>query len=1074
MAGFSDKWVAYLRTTARKSKAEPDTITCELCGDEVPKTLEAWRSHVQENPETHQAFESDQQAIEDAFYKCVEPAKQSRTKNQSSTRSNLKRPVSGSPGEDQAASTTEVDPGHVETRDPKRRSPPPSAPQHTTGSPKHRSRTRVNDFNQGRPHKGPSGRHHLWSPEDATQPKTPQAQGRRRRRPRPLRPLRPLLRRPRPLRPDHERAARAQRRGAGRGVPPRLLQRRHVRVRLEQAAHLRGLRGLGQRGRPGRHLRHLRGPRRPHHQAAARARHVPADADEVRRLRRQGRAVPLSSQRQPSNKTNRPQQAAEPPSALSAAVDDPTTMILQPETRPISQDQLVAEVKGIYAGLVMVETKCIEVDNAQSSNTEANSKLNNEQWQALIALHRTLLHEHHDFFLASQHPSASAALRRLASKYAMPARMWRHGIHSFLELLRHRLPASLEHMLTFLYLAYSMMALLYETVPAFEDTWIECLGDLGRYRMAIEDDDIRDRETWTHVSRHWYSKASDKSPTTGRLYHHLAILARPNALQQLYYYTKSLCVPILFSSARESIMTLFDPVLSNSPTRLASIDAAFVRVHGILFSNRSRDKLDEAIEEVIDQLDGVIGRSTKRWLESGYYIGIALGRSLLGYGSESNVLMRASSKNRDETDLAMEGSSISEAGPTRKRHSHSTILARPNAHQWLDWHTKSHFAPSNTNPPRRFSSGLKNYRVKAKVGDHQVDALADTGAQSNFISPQFAKKVGLVPDKSAPRRIQLPGGKQIVSPGNVKVPFSFQGELKKYVLDCWIIPGCTNDLVLSRAFLSATKTLTEFKSRVKESMLNNLPKRLRLNLIGNERQRLWGSLNGRSALALPDTGSDVMLVSAQWAKENKLEVDCDSEHRLELEVADGSTVFTAGIVHNAIWTFGDMGEDVYCDFYVLEGLSVDVVFSNDFVFELDVFSEYCHLMVHLDELPGILEFCHVKLISKFGPQLASLEKESINDLNSPNARKAERNRRDRIRDAINALDPAEQEMAWEAERRRRLVWDRHREQHERGQELTDPASSEQTLAQDGHGDSPNPKTRWWKKPRISWGGRRST
>ncbi|KAK4220472.1 hypothetical protein QBC38DRAFT_321844, partial [Podospora fimiseda] len=53
------------------------------------------------------------------------------------------------------------------------------------------------------------------------------------------------------------------------------------------------------------------------------------------------------------------------------------------------------------------------------------------------------------------------SLRRLASKYAMPARMWRHGIHSFLELLRHRLPASLEFILMFIYLAYSMMALLY-------------------------------------------------------------------------------------------------------------------------------------------------------------------------------------------------------------------------------------------------------------------------------------------------------------------------------------------------------------------------------------------------------------------------------------------------------------------------------------------------------------------------------------------------------------------------------------------------------------------------------------
>ncbi|WAO97402.1 EST1-DNA-bind domain-containing protein [Fusarium falciforme] len=244
------------------------------------------------------------------------------------------------------------------------------------------------------------------------------------------------------------------------------------------------------------------------------------------------------------------------------------SLMHQPDTRPISQDQLVAEVKGIYAGLVMVETKCIEVDNAQSSNAESNPKLNNDQWQVLIALHRTLLHEHHDFFLASQHPSASPALRRLASKYAMPARVWRHGIHSFLKLLRHRLPASLEHMLTFLYLAYSIVALLYEIVPAFEDTWIECLGDLGRYRMAIEDDCIRDRETWTGVSRHWYSKASDKSPTTGRLYHHLAILARPNALQQLFYYTKSLCV-------RESIMTLSDPAMSG-----------FVKVGWMLFSAR--------------------------------------------------------------------------------------------------------------------------------------------------------------------------------------------------------------------------------------------------------------------------------------------------------------------------------------------------------------------------------------------------------------------------------------------------------------------------------------------------------
>ena len=50
-------------------------------------------------------------------------------------------------------------------------------------------------------------------------------------------------------------------------------------------------------------------------------------------------------------------------------------MLLQPETRPVSQEQLVNEVKGIYAGLVMVEKKCAEIDQQQSSTT---NKLSDE------------------------------------------------------------------------------------------------------------------------------------------------------------------------------------------------------------------------------------------------------------------------------------------------------------------------------------------------------------------------------------------------------------------------------------------------------------------------------------------------------------------------------------------------------------------------------------------------------------------------------------------------------------------------------------------------------------------------
>lgn len=358
-------------------------------------------------------------------------------------------------------------------------------------------------------------------------------------------------------------------------------------------------------------------------------------------------------------------------------------LLLQPETRPISHDQLVVEVKGIYAGLVMVESKCADVDEKQSraareKDLSRRTALNNEQWQALIHLHRTLLHEHHDFFLASQHPSASPALSRLAAKYSMPARMWRHGIHSFLEVLRHRLPESLDHMLAFVYIAYSMMALLYETVPAFEATWIECLGDLARYRMAIEDDDIRDREIWSGVARFWYGKAADKNPDTGRLYHHLAILARPFTMQQLSFYTRSLTCLIPFESARTSVMTLFNPILNGRDSahyRLDSYETNFIKSHAILFCRLPLQNFDTILAQInAGLLDSHIGRATSKFKEQGVSATIANVAALFEYGA-----CQANGRPKSVLRLLYDESrnrSFSEAEPNSQRFGDAALHGR--------------------------------------------------------------------------------------------------------------------------------------------------------------------------------------------------------------------------------------------------------------------------------------------------------------------------------------------------------------------------------------------------------------
>lgn len=137
----------------------------------------------------------------------------------------------------------------------------------------------------------------------------------------------------------------------------------------------------------------------------------------------------------------------------------------------------------------MVETKCIQVDRDQAAmlTTDTNSTLSSDHWQSLIALHRTLLHEHHDFFIASQHPSASPALRRLAQKYAMPSRMWRYGVQSLLELFRGAPRREFEQMSTFLRSTYDVLGALQENLPNMAEEWNKIRDAVMEYENLLFD-----------------------------------------------------------------------------------------------------------------------------------------------------------------------------------------------------------------------------------------------------------------------------------------------------------------------------------------------------------------------------------------------------------------------------------------------------------------------------------------------------------------------------------------------------------------------------------------------------------
>ncbi|KAI9723550.1 MAG: hypothetical protein M1828_004146 [Chrysothrix sp. TS-e1954] len=319
-------------------------------------------------------------------------------------------------------------------------------------------------------------------------------------------------------------------------------------------------------------------------------------------------------------------------------------LIAEPDSRPIPQELLKKEVDGIQKVVEQVEPKCsakvreeVEKIRQRKQMEHPQPELDPEYWQSMVGIHRVLLHEFHDFFLASQHPTALHEIREKALRESMPARMWKFGIHDFLELLRSLLPSSLEYMLSFLYMAYQMVALLYETVPNFEETWMECLGDLARYRMAIEERDRDARENWTEMARFWYTKVMDLNPKVGRLHHHIAILSRHHALQQLSSYCRSLTAIQPFSKTKESIMHLFKPILARDPAQpCKSIDEQFIKLHGHLFVGKAAPhEVDKTMNDLLTALKLKPSTSAirKLWRDSGAFMAISNIASMLGYES---------------------------------------------------------------------------------------------------------------------------------------------------------------------------------------------------------------------------------------------------------------------------------------------------------------------------------------------------------------------------------------------------------------------------------------------------------
>lgn len=294
------------------------------------------------------------------------------------------------------------------------------------------------------------------------------------------------------------------------------------------------------------------------------------------------------------------------------------------------------------------------------------------------------------------------------------------------------------------------------------------------------------------------------------------------------------------------------------------------------------------------------------------------------------------------------------------------------------------YSPRKNPPPANnstvdYSSGGRVRYVDGEANGVSVRSLPDTGAAECCISSSFATRLGKTPMQGTARKVAVGSGKKLSSPGTVSLVWRFQDETDLYDMVCTVVPGLKHDLILGLPFLKLTKTMSKFKHRIKHTVskvFTRFSKKLFFSLLGVQRQRLWGLLDGELTGVVPDSGSDVVLISEAYAKQRGFKVNRRNADRLELEFADGSIGRTSGVVENLTWAFDDK-TSIKTNFYVLRGLPVDVVLSNDLLFDFDVYSSYEHQILDADA-SAAAELLFVRLLGRYKSK--HRDAENINEL----------------------------------------------------------------------------------------------
>ena len=220
----------------------------------------------------------------------------------------------------------------------------------------------------------------------------------------------------------------------------------------------------------------------------------------------------------------------------------------------------------------------------------------------------------------------------------------------------------------------------------------------------------------------------------------------------------------------------------------------------------------------------------------------------------------------------------------------------------------------------------------------------DSGSEENVIRADLVSQLGLIMDPAPvhghEKEFRIANGKFVKALGRISVKCSFAKDpVMEFYCSFYVFQYLITPLIMGMSFLDTTETLAKYRYRL-QPRGSPLAGPLQLCSLNSPRCRLFCHADMQAMLANADTGSEVDLMSLAYVRKRNFTVSTVDLRSTMVQFADGSVDHLLGKV--VVWiVLGDPdGPRLKTTFYILENLTCDILFGEDFLNETAAFESY--------------------------------------------------------------------------------------------------------------------------------------